>query len=129
MAELCTALEDACGGRGRFFLVTGPPGIGKTRLADEVAAHAVSSAMTVLRTGCWEGAGAPAYWPFIQVVRSALGAMPHDDDAALELPLIGNGTHAAQDLARMLPELLPRAAAQSGPATAPSLDPEEARFR
>ncbi len=72
VAELCAGLEDASAGRGRFFLVTGEPGIGKTRLADEVARRASDQAIAVLRAGCWEGGGAPACWPFVQVIRAAL---------------------------------------------------------
>jgi predicted ATPase len=84
LAELRARLEDARTGRRRFFLVTGEPGIGKTSLADEVARRAESSAMAVVRAGCWEGAGAPAYWPFIQVIRSALGGIEHDQGDLLK---------------------------------------------
>src|SRR6266567_504361 len=83
LAETFSGLEDARGGRGRFFLVTGEPGIGKTRLADQVAMHAAQCAMTVLRAGCWEGGGAPAYWPFIQLIRSALSVS--DPDVSLKV--------------------------------------------
>jgi hypothetical protein len=42
MVQLCTGLQDACAGRGRLFLIAGEPGIGKTRLMDEVARYAAS---------------------------------------------------------------------------------------
>src|SRR5262249_19865415 len=35
LAELSPAIDDAVAGRGRFFLISGEDGVGKTRLADE----------------------------------------------------------------------------------------------
>jgi len=40
LAELRAGLEDAVAGRGRFFLVVGEAGIGKTRLVEELAREA-----------------------------------------------------------------------------------------
>jgi KaiC/GvpD/RAD55 family RecA-like ATPase len=37
MGQLTEAAADALAGRGRFLLLTGEPGIGKTRLCDEIA--------------------------------------------------------------------------------------------
>src|SRR4051812_10643000 len=37
---LAAGLEDALAGRGRLFVVVGPPGSGKTRLGDEIASRA-----------------------------------------------------------------------------------------
>ena len=37
LAELTGALDQALAGRGRLYLLCGEPGIGKTRLADEVS--------------------------------------------------------------------------------------------
>jgi tetratricopeptide (TPR) repeat protein len=127
MAELCAGLEDARGGRGRFFLVTGEPGIGKTRLADEIAQQAASSAMTVLRSGCWEGGGAPAYWPFVQMLRAALSGA--ERDPLLKLLSAANAPHVAQDLAQLIPELQSSAAAPADASTQAAPNPEQARFR
>ena len=69
-AELRAALDDADNGRGRLFLISGEPGIGKTRLADELAAEAASRGMRVAWGRCWETAAAPAYWPLVEIVRS-----------------------------------------------------------
>jgi tetratricopeptide (TPR) repeat protein len=71
--ELSAALEEAADGRGSLILVTGEPGVGKTRLTEELAALAVDRGWTMLVGRCWEEGGAPAYWPWIQIVRS-LGA-------------------------------------------------------
>lgn len=42
MAELCTSLEKAIAGHGQLTLLVGEAGIGKTRTAEELAAHARS---------------------------------------------------------------------------------------
>jgi len=66
---LAAGLEDALAGRTGFFLVAGEPGIGKTRLVDELGETAAARGFSVLRGGCWEAGGAPPYWPWIQILR------------------------------------------------------------
>jgi len=70
LSELLGALEDAFSGRGRLVLLAGEPGIGKSRLADELAARASARAASVLVGRCWEAGGAPAYWPWVQALRT-----------------------------------------------------------
>jgi len=53
-------------GRGRVVLLVGEPGIGKTRLADELAQRAVTRGVRVAWGRCWDGGGAPAFWPWVQ---------------------------------------------------------------
>jgi AAA ATPase domain len=60
-------------GRGGVLCLTGEPGIGKTRLADGAAAVAASRGMRVYWGRCFEDGGAPAYWPWIQVLRGVMG--------------------------------------------------------
>lgn len=72
LEELQAALDEAAAGRGSVVVVTGEAGIGKTRLLQELTAHAADS-WVVLAGRCWEEGGAPAYWPWIQVVRAAGG--------------------------------------------------------
>jgi tetratricopeptide (TPR) repeat protein len=71
--ELRAALADAEAGRGGVFLLGGEPGIGKSRLMEVVAIQAQALGWTVLTGRCWDGGGAPAYWPWVQVVRAAGG--------------------------------------------------------
>lgn len=67
LCELEDGLAAAADGRGQLFLLVGEPGIGKTRLADEVADMAARRSLTVARGRCWEAGGAPPYRPWIQV--------------------------------------------------------------
>ncbi len=66
-------LDEARGGAGRLVLCAGEAGIGKTRLAQELAGTALAGGAAVAWGRCVEGEGAPAYWPWRQVLRS-LGA-------------------------------------------------------
>jgi DNA-binding SARP family transcriptional activator len=93
LAELVAGLDDAFAGRGRIFLVVGEPGIGKSRLAEELIAHAAARGARVLVGRCWEAGGAPAYWPWVQSLRTYLREAPDD----VLLPELGAG---AVDLAR-----------------------------
>ena len=60
---------------GSLFLVTGAPGIGKSRLMEELARLLGGQGWEVLVGRCWEHGGAPAYWPWMQVVRAAGGEL------------------------------------------------------
>ena len=98
MAALNAALVEAEAGRGSLFLIGGEPGIGKSRLADTFAREARERGARVLWGKCWEGAGAPAYWPWIQVLRAHI----RNTDRDLLRSQLGK---AAADVARILPEL------------------------
>jgi DNA-binding SARP family transcriptional activator/tetratricopeptide (TPR) repeat protein len=119
LAELMAALADARAGRGRVVLVSGEPGIGKSRLAEEVAARAEERGARVLSGRCWEAGGAPAFWPWVQALRSY---MREREPEALRAELGPGGP----DVARVLPEL--RALLPQLPEP-PTLAPDEARFR
>ena len=64
------ALGDALAGHGRLVVIGGEPGIGKSRLAEELATAATKSRAGVLWGRCWEAGGAPPYWPWAQAIRS-----------------------------------------------------------
>jgi len=69
LATLRAGLEDALAGRGRTLLLTGEPGIGKTRTAEVLAEEAQARGALVLFGRCLETEGAPAFWPWTQVLR------------------------------------------------------------
>jgi DNA-binding SARP family transcriptional activator/tetratricopeptide (TPR) repeat protein len=119
LEELVTGLEDAFAGHGRLFLVSGEPGIGKSRLAEELADVARARGATVLVGRSWEAGGAPAYWPWVE---SLSGFVRHLDEDALASDL-GAGV---ADLAQILPELRHLVPRDAEPLSGES---ESARFR
>jgi DNA-binding SARP family transcriptional activator/tetratricopeptide (TPR) repeat protein len=119
LGELLIGLDDAFAGRGRLFLLAGEPGIGKSRLADELIGRARARDAKVLVGRCWEAGGAPVYWPWVQSVR----AYVRETDPETLLQQLGAG---ASDLARLLPELREFFPDLPEP---PALESESARFR
>lgn len=119
LEELYQGFADAVAGRGRLFLLAGEPGIGKSRLTDKVLRHARAHGAEALVGRCWEGGGAPAYWPWLQSIREYVRKA---DSNALRLQL-GSGV---TDVAQIIPEVRERLPDTSEPA---SLESESARFQ
>jgi transcriptional regulator with AAA-type ATPase domain len=63
LAALRAWLKAARAGAGRLVLCVGEPGIGKTRLAQELAGIALAGGTAVAWGRSIEAEGAPAYWP------------------------------------------------------------------
>jgi DNA-binding CsgD family transcriptional regulator/tetratricopeptide (TPR) repeat protein len=76
LARLRARLDDARAGGGQLVLLTGEPGIGKTRLAEELGRHAEASGMRRAWARASEDTGSPPYWIFRQLIRSAGRAVP-----------------------------------------------------
>src|SRR5262249_61343212 len=70
METLREAFAEAVSGRGRLVLLAGDPGIGKTRTAEEFAAHARQEGAEGLWGRCHQGESLPAYWPGLQIIRA-----------------------------------------------------------
>lgn len=119
MKALTAALDDAMSGRGRVVMLAGEPGIGKTRLAQELASYAESMGAQVWWGSCYEQQGAPPYWPWVQPFRSYI----QQTDSELLGVQMGPG---AADIAEILPEVRDKL-----PDLEPAspLEPEQARFR
>ena len=119
LGQLMADLDAVLAGHGRLALLAGEPGIGKTRLAAELAFLARRRAVRVFWGRCWEGDGAPAFWPWVQILRSLVAsAQPHALQAAMG--------HGAADLAHVVPEVRELVPDLSPP---PLLESEQARFR
>ncbi|HKP59599.1 MAG TPA: ATP-binding protein, partial [Polyangiales bacterium] len=80
LAAVTTMLDRAASGEGGLALVTGEPGIGKTRLLEELASRAAERGFVVTWGRAWELGSAPTYWPWIEVLRALLGR-PDGHDA------------------------------------------------
>ena len=120
MDDLRAGLDDSLSGHGRLVLLVGEPGIGKTRMTEELATWAKMRGAQVLVGRCYEGEGAPAYWPWVQVIRSYI----HDRDADSIVSVMG--TQGAAEIAQIASEIRERIPGLEEPA---ELDPEQARFR
>ena len=119
LGEIDVALQRALQRNGGLLLIGGEPGIGKSRLADELGRRARSLGTELLWGRCWEAGGAPAYWPWVQALRGYVRGI---DPEALREQL---GTHGGE-VAHVLPELrevLPDLPVLESP------DSEGARFR
>ncbi|GAA0383905.1 ATPase AAA [Acrocarpospora corrugata] len=72
LARVAARLGEVRRGRGGVLLFTGEAGIGKTRLAQAAAEEAEAQGVIAVWARCLESEGAPAFWPWLQVMR-ALG--------------------------------------------------------
>ncbi len=119
MERLASGVAAAADGQGCVWLVAGDEGIGKSRLVEEVTSIAEHQRLELYWGRCWEEGGAPAYWPWIQILRSLVR---RPDSVEL---LNSAGAFAAH-----LSQLIPDAVGDLGRAAkAQHLEPEQARFQ
>jgi DNA-binding SARP family transcriptional activator/tetratricopeptide (TPR) repeat protein len=71
-ASIEIALAEAAAGRGRVLVVSGPMGIGKTRLVEEAVSLARSRSWSTLTGRAHELEAAVAYGPFVDILQEAL---------------------------------------------------------
>jgi tetratricopeptide (TPR) repeat protein len=117
--ELRAGVDSMLSGQGRILLLVGEPGIGKTRTSEELATYASLRGAQVLWGRCYEGEGAPTYWPWVQLVRSYV----RERDPAALLSEMAGGAGAIAEVVSEVRERLP------GLQPAAALGAEEARFR
>ncbi len=116
---LWSQFEKTTAGRLHVTLVAGEPGIGKTRLLNEIAEHAEQVGGLVLRGGASEAEGMPPYLPFLEALGGYIRTAPLEQLRAQADPI-------APILATILPEL-PRQLGELTPSY--PLPPEQARLR
>ena len=112
-------VDDALAARGRLLTVSGEPGVGKTRLVEELAHHADQRGMVIVWSRCYEGRGAPAFWPWTQAVHGLLDQL----DADVLRTALGADISQIAQIAPRVKELVEDLAP-----VAPT-DPESARFQ
>jgi class 3 adenylate cyclase/tetratricopeptide (TPR) repeat protein len=108
--------KEAAAGERRVAFLAGEPGVGKTRLAAELATRVHDEGATVLAGRCDEDLGVP-YQPFVEALRHFAD---HAPDVERRLGRYGG------ELARLVPELGDRVPGLSAPIRS---DPEMERYR
>ncbi len=110
VAVVRAAWAEACGGRGGCVVVSGEPGIGKSRLLEELSALAARSGGTVLTGRAFEGERSLFAQPVVDALAAATRSVPVDRvrRAAGGLGVLG----------RLVPDLAPfTGGVTAGPAT------------
>lgn len=78
LGRALAAVEAVLGGAGRLVLLAGEPGIGKTRLAQEVSQALRGLGFLVATGSCYEPEQTVAYYPFLEALAAAYNAAPPD---------------------------------------------------
>jgi predicted ATPase/DNA-binding SARP family transcriptional activator len=94
------ALEAAANGKGSFIALLGEAGIGKTRLARDLAAYAYQQGSIVLWASCFQGEANLAYGPFLEIFQTALRSPTAQDRLRSLAPQV------LSEATRLLPEVV-----------------------
>ena len=97
-AELRRLLDQAVRGQGALVMIGGEPGVGKTRLAEELLLEARQRGVLAWTGHCYEMEGASPYIPFVEILETAARVIP----AAALRDALGD---SAPEVARLMPEL------------------------
>jgi DNA-binding CsgD family transcriptional regulator len=116
LARLRAGLDRAFGHHGSIFLLGGEPGIGKTRLAEQIAWEAEARGAAVHWGRATQAEGAPPYWPWLQVLRSLLQEVGPAEFALLAQSELAQILQVFSELRQRFPD-------------APAAQEEASRFR
>jgi tetratricopeptide (TPR) repeat protein len=117
LADARNLWRKAVSGEGQLLLISGEPGIGKSRFMQELVTRAEVAGATALVGECYAEGGAP-YAPFAQAIRETLGNGASGD---LDLP-----EYVLADLLTLTPDLRARYADVT---PNPPLDPQAEQLR
>lgn len=97
-AELRSYLDRLADGRGGLVALGGEPGVGKTRLAEEILVEARARGYRTLIGRCYEMDSPPSYLPFVELLEQASREV---DPATFRLAL----GDSAGEVAKVMPQL------------------------
>jgi predicted ATPase/DNA-binding SARP family transcriptional activator/pimeloyl-ACP methyl ester carboxylesterase len=97
-AQLVEMVKGVTSSAGRVILIEGEPGIGKSRLVEEVVRHAQNQGVVVLSSKCYEAEQHMPYQTVIDLVYQALAGCP--SETFQHLP-----AHTLAELALLVPEI------------------------
>ena len=97
-AELGRWLDRAARGRGGLVLVGGEPGVGKTRLVEQVLETARQQRCLTLTGRCYEMEGTAPFMPFVEIIEHYTRVAPSE----VLRETLGD---AAPEVARLVPDL------------------------
>lgn len=95
LAELRASFVDASSGRGRLVMISGEPGIGKTRLAEEIGREAWDKGAAVAWGHAVDEESSPPFWPWVEIVH-VLAQQFSAEDAGL--PAVLDALGGASDV-------------------------------
>src|SRR5215207_9295234 len=78
LETLAHYLAEARAGRATTVLISGDPGLGKTRLLDEFPGPEIAQGITVLRGGASQAEGMPPYLLFLEALGEYISAATPD---------------------------------------------------
>jgi len=112
--RVMSAVHAVAGGSGRLVLLVGEPGVGKTRLAQEVTLAVRNRGFLVASGRCYAPQQVVPYYPFLEALATAYAAAPSGIRTSTQ--------HRWPYLARLLPD-------QLGPAPTSSSEGQEEQQR
>lgn len=74
--RVMASVDEVTGSRGQFVLLSGEPGVGKTRLAQEVTLKVRNRGFLVATGRCYEQEQGVPFYPFLEALSTLYGAAP-----------------------------------------------------
>jgi predicted ATPase len=116
-ASLTRLIEQTANGQGALAMIGGEPGVGKTRLSEELASEARERGFLSVVGHCYDMEGGQPYQPFVEAMEHLTRVVPIDDLQQWLGDDAPDVARLAPDLRRLFPEL----------ADAGEVPPEEGR--
>ena len=113
--QLREVLDEALAGRGSLVMISGDAGVGKSRLAEDLAEEASRRGFLALTGRCQDLADPPPFMPLLEILRTAMSLVP-------EHVFRESMGEAFSGIASLLPELGQEAASGERPDRATLLD-------